>query len=75
MLAACLTGLGQINTAPVPYNPLELARGAVDAASTSGGRQAALDLLAQARQHYAVRGGGTGYDLKVSFVVNSADQI
>jgi len=55
---------------PVPADPLELASGRVDAAD----RTAALGLLARARDHYSLRKSGLGYDLKVSFAVDSAGQ-
>ncbi len=57
--------------APVPRDPLELVTGAVQVVNTRADREAILQLLARARNNYAIRGAGLGYDLKVSFTVNS----
>jgi hypothetical protein len=71
-----LAALGQ-NTprmAPVPSDPLELVTGQVQVAATRTDREAALQLLARARDNYALRSAGLGYDLKVSFSVNSGGE-
>jgi hypothetical protein len=57
--------------APVPRDPLELATGQVEVASTPASRQAALQLLTRARSSYALRSAGQAYDLKVGFTVDS----
>jgi len=57
--------------APVPRDPLELATSPIQAANTSASREAALQLLARARSSFALRSAGQGYDLKVSFTVDS----
>ena len=60
--------------APVPADPLELVTGQIQVADTTASREAALQLLARARNSYALRGAGHGYDLKVTFTVNSGGQ-
>lgn len=60
--------------APVPNDPLETATGPAKIMNTSSGRQAALDLLARARNNYSLKSAGRGYDLKVSFTVTSGGQ-
>ena len=59
---------------PVPRAPLELATGPVLAANTQASREAALQLLARARSSFALRSARQGYDLKVSFTVDSLGQ-
>lgn len=69
-----LTAFGQNapRVAPVPRDPLELATGPIQAAgNTPASREAALQLLARARTSFALRSAGQGYDLKVSFTVDS----
>jgi hypothetical protein len=72
-----LTTIGQITPqivakiAPVPRDPLELAISQVQAANTPALRDAALQLLARARKHFALRSAGQGYDLNVTFTVDS----
>ena len=60
--------------APVPPGPLELATGSILAANTQASREAALQLLARARGHFALRSARQAYDLKVSFTVDSLGQ-
>jgi hypothetical protein len=60
--------------APVPSDPLELVTGPIQVASTPASREAALQLLAHARNSYGLRSASQGYDLKVSFTVNSGGQ-
>jgi hypothetical protein len=71
-----LAALGQNvpRIAPIPGDPLELVTGQIQAADTPASRQAALQLLARARNSYALRSAGRGYDLKVTFTVNSGGQ-
>jgi hypothetical protein len=57
--------------APAPADPLELVTGHID---TPASREPALQILARARNSYAFRSAGQGYDLKVSFTVNSGGQ-
>ena len=64
---------GAPNIAPVPRDPLELASGPIQVAGPAS-KKALLDLLARARNNYALRAGGRGYDLKVSFFVDSLGQ-
>src|SRR5215472_6888054 len=61
-------------TASVPDDPLEIATGRIKSADTPGQRNAAIGLLARARNSYALRNGGRAYDLKVSFEVDSGGQ-
>lgn len=58
-------------SAPVPSDPLEIVTGPIQVADTPESRKAALDLLARARNNYTLRNTMRGYDLKVSFTVNS----
>jgi hypothetical protein len=57
--------------APVPRDPLELATGQIQAAGTPVSRDAALQLLAHARNAYQLRNARQAWDLKVRFAVNS----
>jgi hypothetical protein len=68
-----LTTFGQAapRTTPVPRDPLELVSGPIEAARTPASREAALHLLARARQNFALRSARQAYDLKVSFTVDS----
>jgi hypothetical protein len=61
-------------TAPVPSDPLELVTGQIQAADTPASREAILQLLARARDNYELRMAGQGYDLKISFAVDSLGQ-
>jgi len=69
-----LCGQHAPRVAAVPSDPLELVSGLIPVADTSTGRKAALDLLARARDNYALRNARHGYDLKVSFAVDSQGQ-
>ena len=60
--------------APVPSDPLELVTGQIQVVDTPASREAILQLLARARNSYALRSAGHGYDLKVTFTVNSGGQ-
>ena len=57
--------------APVPPDPLELATGQIQFASSPDSRGAALQLLGRARDQFALRSTGQAFDLKVKFAVNS----
>jgi hypothetical protein len=59
---------------PIPEDPLELVTGQIQVADTPASREAAIQLLDRARQNYSLRSAGMGYDLKVSFAVNSGGQ-
>jgi hypothetical protein len=60
-----------LKVAPVPNDPLEMVSGQVQVVSTPEEREAILGLLSRARINYSLRGSSKGYDLKVSFSVNS----
>jgi hypothetical protein len=60
--------------APLPSDPLEIVNGEIQVADTPASREAAIQLLARARNRYALRNAARGYDLKVSFTVNSGGQ-
>jgi len=63
-----------VRIAPVPRDPLELVSGPVEVANTPASREAALQLLSRARQSFALRSSGQGFDLKVSFMADSGGQ-
>lgn len=74
LVMLCPALLGQApQIAPVHGDPLELAAGPIQAPESIGARNAALQLLARARSSYAIR-GNQGYDLKVSFTVDSGGE-
>jgi hypothetical protein len=56
---------------PVPRDPLELVTGQIQVAATPASREAVLQLLARARNSYALRNARQAWDLKVSFTVDS----
>jgi hypothetical protein len=58
----------------VPRDPLELVTGEIQDADTPASREPVLQLLGRARNSYALRAAGMGYDLKVTFTVNSGGQ-
>ena len=61
-------------TASIPSDPLEPVTGSIQTISTPDDREAILKLLARARNNYALRTDGPGYDLKVNFKVDSSGQ-
>jgi hypothetical protein len=67
-------GQSRPRIAPVPSDPLELVAGHTLAAETAATRDAAVQLLARARNNYSLRSGGQGYDLKIGFQVDSQGQ-
>ncbi len=76
-----LTAFGQNapRMAKIPSDPLELVTGPVQVVDTRADREAVLQLLARARNNYALRNAGLGYDLKgydlkVTFTVNSGGE-
>lgn len=73
-----LAGFGQARQGPtilpVPYDPLELATGPIQAAGTPASRDAALLLLARARENLAMKTGQSPYHLKVTFTADSRGQ-
>ena len=70
--AVSLAAFGQ--DTPVPSDPLEMATGQIRPAGGGAKRAAVLQLLGRARDSYALRNAGRGYDLKVTFTVNSGGQ-
>jgi hypothetical protein len=60
--------------APIPGDPLEMVAGQIQVVNTPASREAALQLLTRARSSYGLRSSGQGYDLKVTFTVNSGGQ-
>jgi hypothetical protein len=68
VLALCQTAV------PVPSDPLELVNGDIHALEAPEARQAAIDLLRRSRTNQTLRGAGHGYDLKVTFTVDSGGQ-
>jgi hypothetical protein len=73
-LSLAAFGQNALRIAAVPVDSLELATGQIQVADTPVSRDAAIQLLARARNNYALRAAGQGYHLKVSFTVNSAGQ-
>lgn len=63
-----------LRIAPVPRGPLELAAGKLQVADTQAPRDAAVQLLARARNSYALRNLHRPWDLKVHFTVDSRGQ-
>ncbi|HUA19541.1 MAG TPA: hypothetical protein VMB25_12410 [Bryobacteraceae bacterium] len=70
-LAIGLLAEGASKTEPIPRDSLELVTGDVSPADTPESRQSVLALLNRARDNYDLRSAGQGYDLKVSFRVDS----
>ena len=71
-----IAALGQnpLTTTPIPGDPLEMVSGPILPTNTEASRADAIRLLDRARSNYALRSAGRGYDLKVSFTVNSGGQ-
>ena len=71
--AVSLAAFGQTapRIAPIPKDPIEMVTGQVKPVDTPSRRAAALQLLEGVRAGYGLRSSGQGYDLKVSFRVNS----
>jgi hypothetical protein len=59
---------------PVPSDPLEMATGQIQVVDSPADRERILELLARARNSYALRSSNLGYDLKVTFTVNSGGE-
>lgn len=78
ILAGCLPSAvlaqGTPRAESIPPDPLELAASRVAGAPSAVNRPDALELLRRAHTNLALRGGTRGYDLKVSFTVNSGGQ-
>jgi hypothetical protein len=76
IVAGCC--LSSAAVSPVPADPLELVTGPVQVADSPAARDAAIQLLGRARNSFTLRSGGRadgqGFDLKVSFAVNSLGQ-
>lgn len=73
VVSLALFGQKAPRAAPIPNDPLELVTGPINAVDAPA-RAAALRLLDRARNSYALRSAGQGYDLKVTFTVNSGGQ-
>jgi hypothetical protein len=73
-LAIVSFGQNAPRIAPLSSDPLEMVSGQVQVADTPTSRGAALELLARARNSFALQGARLGYDLKVTFQVNSSGQ-
>jgi len=74
VFAGAVLGQNTPKDAAVPSDPLEMVTGKVKPANTPASREAVFDLLNRARNSYVLRSAGTGYDLKVTFNVNSGGQ-
>lgn len=74
--ALSLAAFGQktMGTAPLTGDTLELVTGQIRAVRTAESRTAATRLLDRARNNYALRSAGPGYDLKIGFTVDSGGQ-
>ena len=59
---------------PIPRDPLELATGPVQRGATPAARDAALQLLARARNSYQLKKARAPWELKVRFTVDSLGQ-
>jgi len=73
VLSLAAFGRNAPRAAPIPGDPLEMVTGQIRSVNARG-REAALQLLDRARNSYALRSAGRGYDLKVSFTVDSGGQ-
>ena len=73
-LSLSALGQGALRPVPLPDDPLEMVKGPGSAVKTPANRAAVLKLLERARGSYALRSAGQGYDLKVTFTVNSGGQ-
>ncbi len=63
-----------VRIAPIAGDPLEMVTGQATPVDTFANRDAVVQLLTRARENYNLRAAGQGYDLKVSFIVNSGGQ-
>jgi hypothetical protein len=73
-LSLAAFGQNTPKTVTIPRDPLELVNGEIREADTPPIREGVLQLLGRARDSYALRSAGMGYDLKVTFTVNSGGQ-
>jgi hypothetical protein len=73
-LSLAAFGRSATTAPPIPGDPLEMVTGQVRAINPGGRRDAILKLLERARNRYELRSAGRGYDLKVSFTVDSGGQ-
>src|ERR1022692_1870015 len=73
-LSLAAFGQNASKTAPIPSDPLEMVTGQIRAVEARANREALVRLLDRARDGYALRSAGRGYDLKVSFTVDSGGQ-
>ncbi len=73
-LSLATAGQNVPRTAPIPSDPLEIVSDQAGAVRTHPNRAAVLGLLGRAREGYALRSAGRGYDLKARFTVESGGQ-
>jgi hypothetical protein len=73
-MSRAAVGQNARRTGPIPSDPLEMVTGQVLAPDARASRAAIVRLLGRARNSYALRSVGRGYDLKVNFTVNSGGQ-
>ena len=59
---------------PIPADPLEIVTGQTQVVDTPADLESVLQLLARARNSYALRDAASGYDLEVTFTVASGGQ-
>ena len=71
------SGLSQVKfqTTPIPENPYELAAGPIQVVDSPEERANLRKLFEHARHNYQLQTAGVGYELKVSFVVDSEGQM
>ncbi len=74
VLSLCTLGQNTPRIARIPSDPLEIVSGQVQAVDAPASREAVVQLLVRARNNYALRTAGRGYDLKVTFTVNANGQ-
>lgn len=73
-LPAAALGQSGPRSAPIPQDSFELGTGQVQTADSAAARDAAVQLLARARNAYGLRNYRRPWDLKVSFTVDSQGQ-
>src|SRR5215469_2059036 len=70
-LTATALGQNAPHIAAIPRDPRELATGQIESATVPAKREAALQLLARARNSYQLKNLRQPWDLKVQFTVDS----
>ncbi len=71
IFALAAVGQNAPRMAPIPGDRLEMSNAPIQVVEAPANRVAAVQLLARARNSYGLRNSGQGYDLKVTFTVNS----